>query len=103
MQEDGELVSSVVVRRPGFRRSSHSMSDKPERFRGENFRRQRSQELKAGYPVPQFPEASRISIKTLGYLYAYCRLPPEEIAAKFPNPRHNEDILYAHLAEGFAG
>ena len=59
MQEDGELVSSVIVHLHRFRRSSHSMSDKPERFRGENFRRQRSQELKAGYPVPEFPESPR--------------------------------------------
>ena len=69
------------------------MSDKPERFRGENFRRQRSQELKAGFPVPQFPEGSKISIKSLGYLYAYCRLPPEEIAAKFPKTLTLADVF----------
>jgi uncharacterized protein (DUF433 family) len=60
------------------------MSDKKERFRGESYRRQRSQEMRAGFAVPEFPEASRISVKTLGYLYAFCGLRPEEIAAKFP-------------------
>lgn len=60
------------------------MSEKKERYRGESVRRQRSQELKAGFPVPQFPANAKIGIKQLGYLYAYCRLRPEEIAAKFP-------------------
>jgi hypothetical protein len=69
------------------------MSEKKERFRGENFRRQRSQELKAGYPVPHFPEGSKISIKSLGYLYAYCRPRPEEIAAKFPKSLTLADVF----------
>ncbi|MFO0888221.1 MAG: hypothetical protein U0790_03635 [Isosphaeraceae bacterium] len=69
------------------------MSEKRERFRGENFRRQRSQEPKAGYPVPVFPEGSRISIKNLGYLYAYCRLRPEDIAAKFPKALTLADVF----------
>ncbi|MFO0890932.1 MAG: hypothetical protein U0790_17535 [Isosphaeraceae bacterium] len=69
------------------------MSEKKERYRGESYRRQRSQEMKAGYPVPQFPEASKISIKTLGYLYAYCRLRPEEIAGKFPKALTLADVF----------
>ena len=69
------------------------MSDKKERYRGESYRQQRSQEMKAGFPVPEFPEASRISIKTLGYLYAYCRLPPEEIAAKYPKSLTLADVF----------
>ena len=69
------------------------MSDKKERYRGESYRQQRSQEMKAGFPVPEFPEASRISIKTLGYLYAYCRLPPEDIAAKFPKTLTLADVF----------
>src|SRR4051812_10975026 len=69
------------------------MTEKKERFRGENYRRQRSQELKAGFPVPEFSEASRINIKTLGYLYAYCRLRPEEIAAKYPKALTLADVF----------
>ena len=51
--------SSVIVRRHRFGEALISMSDKKERFRGENYRRQRSQELKAGFPVPEFPEGSK--------------------------------------------
>ena len=69
------------------------MSDKNERFRGESYRRQRSQELRAGFPVPEFPEASKISIKTLGYLYAFCRLRPEDIAAKYPKALTLADVF----------
>jgi hypothetical protein len=69
------------------------MSDKNERFRGESYRRQRSQELRAGFPVPEFPEASRISIKTLGYLYAFCGLRPEDIAAKYPKALTLADVF----------
>jgi hypothetical protein len=64
-----------------------------ERYRGENFRRQRSQELKAGLPVPEFPKNTKIGIKTLGYLYAYCRLRPEDIAAKFPKALTLADVF----------
>jgi hypothetical protein len=69
------------------------MTEKRERYRGESYRRQRSQELKAGYAVPQFPEASRISIKTLGYLYAFCRQQPEDIAAKYPKALTLADVF----------
>ena len=69
------------------------MSDKKERYRGESYRQQRSQEMKAGFPVPEFPDASRISIKTLGYLYAYCRLRPEDIAAKYPKALTLADVF----------
>jgi hypothetical protein len=60
------------------------MTEKRERFRGENYRRQRSQELKAGFPVPKFPETSKISIKQIAFLHAYCREEPHEIAARYP-------------------
>jgi hypothetical protein len=69
------------------------MTEKKEPYRGANYRRQRSQELKAGFAVPEFPEASKISIKTVGYLYAYCRLRPEEIAAKYPRPLTLADVF----------
>jgi hypothetical protein len=69
------------------------MAEKKERFRGENFRRQRFQEMRAGYPVPAFPEGSKISIKNLGYLYAFCRLRPEDIAAKYPKALTLADVF----------
>jgi hypothetical protein len=71
------------------------MSDKKERFRGESYRRQRSQELKAGFPVPEFPETSKISIKQIAFLHAYCREEPREIAARYPKCLSLADV---HLA-----
>jgi hypothetical protein len=71
------------------------MSDKKERFRGENYRRQRSQEMKAGFPVPEFPENSKIGIKTIAFLHAYCREEPREIAARYPKCLTLADV---HLA-----
>jgi hypothetical protein len=77
-------VFSVIVRWHGFGEALFTMSDRKERFRGHRFREQRSQELRAGFAVPPFPEASRISIKTIAFLHAYCREEPKEIAARFP-------------------
>lgn len=61
------------------------MGEAKETYRGANFRRQRFQEPKAGLPVPAFPQTAKLGVKNLGYIYAYCRLRPEEIAARFPN------------------
>jgi hypothetical protein len=71
------------------------MGDKKEAYRGANYRRQRSQELKAGFPVPEFPESSRIGIKTIAYLHVYCREEPREIAARYPRCLTLADV---HLA-----
>jgi hypothetical protein len=71
------------------------MADKKERFRGENYRRQRSMELKAGLPLPDFPETSKISIKQIAFLHAYCREEPREIAARYPKCLSLADV---HLA-----
>ena len=71
-----------------------------EKFRGQNYRRQRLQELKAGFPVPQLPE-SKISIKNIAYLHAYCREQPHEIAARFPRVLTLADVHLA-LANYFA-
>jgi hypothetical protein len=72
-----------------------TMSDKKERFRGENFRRQRSQELRAGFPVPEFPRGSKIGIKTIGYLHAWCREEPSAIAARYPKCLTLADVHFA--------
>ncbi len=71
------------------------MSDKKETCRGASYRRQRSQELRAGFPVPEFPETSKISIKTIAFLHAYCREEPREIAARYPKCLTLADV---HLA-----
>ena len=69
------------------------MAETKEAYRGANFRRQRFQEPKAGLPVPAFPQTAKLGVKNLGYLYAYCRLRPEEIAAKFPNALTLADVF----------
>jgi hypothetical protein len=71
------------------------MSDKKEPYRGANYRRQRSQELKAGCPVPEFPETSKVSIKQIAFLHAFCREEPREIAARYPKCLTLADV---HLA-----
>jgi len=71
------------------------MSDKPERFRGEKFRRQRSQGLKAGFPLPEFNQTSKLGIKQIAYLHRCCRIEPHLIAAKYPKALTLADV---HLA-----
>jgi hypothetical protein len=74
------------------------MSDKkPERFRGESYRRQRSRELQASpFPVPPpYPEASKIGIKQVAYLTIFCNESPGEIAARYPRTL---TIANVHLA-----
>jgi hypothetical protein len=71
------------------------MSDKKEAYRGASYRRQRSQELKAGLPLPEFPETSKIGIKQIVFLHAYCREQPHEIAARYPKCLTLADV---HLA-----
>jgi hypothetical protein len=66
-----------------------------EKFRGQNYRRQRSQELKAGFPVPEFPESSKIGIKAIAYLHVYCREEPRDIVARYPKCLTLGDV---HLA-----
>jgi hypothetical protein len=61
------------------------MSDKPEKFRGESYRRQRSREMRApAFTVPPFPETSRVSIKQIAFLHVHCQESPRDIAARFP-------------------
>jgi hypothetical protein len=75
----------VIVRLNIFSEAHQPMPEKKERFRGENYRRQRSQEMREpAFSVPAFPEASRISIKQIAFLHAYCREEPREIAARYP-------------------
>lgn len=69
------------------------MGETKERYRGASYRRHRTQELKAGLTAPEFPPTSKVGIKTLGYLYAYCRLRPEDIAAKFPKALTLADVF----------
>lgn len=71
------------------------MAEKKERFRGENYRRQRSQELKAGFPLPKFVPVKNINIKHIAYLHAYCRLEPRRIADRYPKVLSLADV---HLA-----
>jgi hypothetical protein len=73
------------------------MGERKERFRGEKFRRQRMQEQK-GFPVPHFPANTKLGIKTLGYLYSYCRHRPEDIALKYPKALTLADV-FAGLAD----
>jgi hypothetical protein len=51
--------------------------------------------MKAGLPVPEFPESSKIGIKTIAYLHVYCREEPREIAARYPKCLTLADV---HLA-----
>jgi hypothetical protein len=71
------------------------MTEKKEPYRGANYRRQRSQELKAGFAVPEFPETSKVDIKHIAYLHAYCRLEPHLIASRYPKLVTLADV---HLA-----
>jgi hypothetical protein len=66
-----------------------------ERNRRGRYGRREPQEFKAGFAVPAFPAASKIGIKQIAYLHAYCGLQPHIIAAKYPKVLTLADV---HLA-----
>ena len=76
------------------------MAEKKEPYRGANYRRQRSEELKAGFPVPEFRETSKVTIKNIAFLHAYCRKEPGDIVARFPKLLSLGDV-HAALAHYF--
>ena len=71
------------------------MSEERETARRGRFGRRRASEFKAGFTVPEFPETSKVDIKHIAYLHAYCRLEPHLIAARYPKVLTLADV---HLA-----
>ena len=52
-------------------------------------------EFKADFPLLTFPEDSKLSIKNIAYLHAYCRLQPDLIVSRYPKVLTLADV---HLA-----
>ena len=71
------------------------MTEEQQTNRRARYGRRRATEFKAGFSVPEFPETSKVDIKHIAYLHAYCRLEPHLIASRYPKLLTLADV---HLA-----